>query len=65
MNAADLPRLALRLGQGLREGNCDGMPAMLRLIRWKLIQCPLGLPSSIMKNLKPDLAARKRREKTG
>jgi hypothetical protein len=38
---------------------------MRRLIRRKLIQNPLGLPKFIWKNIKLELAARKRRKNRG
>jgi len=64
MDVIDVPRLGPHLDHGQREGNYDSMPAMRRLIRRKLIQNPLGLPKFIWKNLKLELAARKRRKKS-
>ena len=62
MDVVDVPRLGIHLGHGQREESYDSMPAMRRLIRRKLVQNPLGLPRFIWKNLKLELAARKRRK---
>jgi hypothetical protein len=60
MDVVDVPRLGIHLGHGQREGSYNSMPAMRRLIRRKLVKNPLGLPRFVWKNLKLELAARKR-----
>lgn len=65
MDVIDVPRLGPHLGHGQREGSYDSMPAMRRLLLRKLKQHPLGLPKFLWKNLKLELAARRRRKHSG
>ena len=65
MDVIDVPRLGVHTGHGQREGSYDSMPAMRRLFLRKVKQNPLGLPKFIWKNLKLELAARRRRNKSG
>lgn len=60
MDVIDVPRLGPHVGHGQREGSYDSMPAMRRLMLRKLN--PMGLPKFIWKNIKLELAARKRRK---
>jgi hypothetical protein len=61
MDVIDVPALGLHLGHGQRESNYNSMPAMRRLIFRKVRQNPLGLFKFLFKNLKLELAARRRR----
>jgi hypothetical protein len=61
MDVIDVPRLDMHLGHGQRESSYDSMPALRRLIWRKFKQRPLALPKFLWKNLKLELAARKRR----
>jgi hypothetical protein len=61
MDVIDVPALGLHLGHGQRERNYNSMPAMRRLIFRKVRQNPLGLFKFLFKNLKLELAARRRR----
>ena len=63
MDVIDVPRLGIHLGHGQRESGYDSMPAMRRLIWRKVKKNPLGLPKFLWKNLKLELAARKRLNK--
>jgi hypothetical protein len=60
MDVVDMPALGLHQGHGQREANYNGMPAMRRLILRKLRQNPLALFKFLFRNLKLELAARKR-----
>ncbi len=61
LDVVDVPALGMHMGHGQREGNFDGRRHMLRLMLRKLRQHPLGLPQLILKTLKLELAARRRR----
>ena len=63
MDVIDVPKLGPHRGHGQREGSYDSMPAMRRLIWRKLKENPLGLPRFMWKNLKLELAARRRQKK--
>ena len=65
LDVIDVPNLGPHRGHGQREGSYDSMPAMRRLLLRKLKQHPLGLPKFLWKNLKLELAARKRRKQSG
>ena len=61
MDVVDVPRLGLHLGHGQRESHYDSMPVMRRLIWRKTKQNPLGLPKYLLKTLRLERQARKRR----
>jgi len=63
MDVVDVPGLGVHLGHGQRESDYDSMPAMRRLLWRKVKSNPLGLPKYLWKNLKLELAARKRLKK--
>jgi hypothetical protein len=60
MDVIDVPNLGPHRGHGQREGNFDSTPAVRRLLWRKVKKNPLGLPRFIWKNIKLELAARKR-----
>ena len=60
MEVVDVPRLGPHRGHGQREGNYDSMPAMRRLLWRKIKANPLGLPKFLWKNIRMELAARRR-----
>lgn len=61
LDVIDVPALGMHMGHGQREANFDGRRHMLRLVLRKLRQHPLGLPRLILKSMKLELAARRRR----
>jgi len=63
MDVIDVPRLGIHTGHGQREGSFNSMPAMRRLLMRKVKQNPLSLPKFLWKNLKLELAARRRARK--
>jgi AhpC/TSA family/Thiol:disulfide interchange protein DsbD, N-terminal len=62
MDVIDVPNLAVHAGHGQREGSYDSMPAMRRLLLRKFKQNPLGAFKFLWKNIKLELAARRRRK---
>ena len=60
MDVIDVPQLGMHVGHGQREGGYDSTPAFRRLIWRKFKQHPLGLFTFIWKNIRMELAARKR-----
>lgn len=65
LDVIDVPNLKLHTGHGQREGSFDSMPAMRRLIWRKVREHPLGLPRFLLKTIKLELAARKRKKLGG
>lgn len=65
MDVIDVPNLSMHVGHGQREGSYDSMPAMRRLLWRKMKQHPLGLPKFLWKNIKLELAARRRLKNPG
>jgi hypothetical protein len=62
LDVVDVPRLGPHTGHGQREGSYDSMPAMRRLLWRKIKENPLSLPKFLWKNIKMQLAARRRRK---
>ena len=60
LDVVDTPSLGFHKGHGQREGAYDSTPAMRRLFLRKFKKNPLGLPKFIWKNIKLELAARRR-----
>ena len=65
LDVIDVPRLGVHTGHGQREGSYDSMPAMRRLMWRKVKANPLGLPKFLWKNIRMELAARRRRKNQG
>lgn len=60
LDVIDVPQLGMHTGHGQREGSYDSTPALRRLIWRKAKQHPLGLLKFIWKNIKMNLAAKRR-----
>lgn len=65
LDVVDVPRLGPHVGHGQREGSYDSMPAMRRLMWRKVKANPLSLPKFLWKNVRIELAARRRRKHQG
>jgi hypothetical protein len=65
LDVIDVPRLGVHTGHGQREGSYDSMPAMRRLLWRKVKANPLSLPKFLWKNIRMELAARRRRKNQG
>jgi len=65
LDVIDVPRLGVHTGHGQREGSYDSMPAMRRLMWRKVKTNPLSLPKFLWKNIRMELAARRRRKNQG
>jgi hypothetical protein len=63
LEVVDVPALGMHKGHGQREGEFDSTPALRRLIWRKTRRNPLGLLKFIARNLRMELAARKRARK--
>lgn len=61
LDVIDVPALGMHTGHGQREATFSGAPHMARLMLRKLRKYPLGLPRLMLKTLKLELAARRRR----
>jgi hypothetical protein len=61
LDVIDVPALGMHMGHGQREGSFNGAPHVARLMLRKLRKYPLGLPRFILKNLRLELAAARRR----
>lgn len=64
LDVIDVPALSIHQGHGQREADYDGSPHMRRLILRKARKHPLGLLGYIAKNIKLELAARRRRRRS-
>lgn len=60
LEVVDVPKLGIHMGHGQREGGYDMAPHMKRLMVRKVKKRPLNLLSFIWRNIKMQLAARKR-----
>lgn len=61
LDVVDVPKLGMHTGHGQREGNYDATPHMRRMIGRAARRSPLGFVRFLLKNLKLERAARKRR----
>jgi len=61
LDVIDVPALGMHMGHGQREAGFAGGPHLARLMLRKLRRYPLGLPRLMLKTLKLELAARRRR----
>ena len=61
LDVIDVPSLGMHLGHGQREAGWSGTPHMLRLVLRKLRKHPLGLPRLILKSIRLEREARRRR----
>jgi len=64
LDVIDVPALGMHMGHGQREGTFSGAPHMARLMLRKLRNYPLGLPRLVLKTIKLEIAAKRRRFKT-
>jgi hypothetical protein len=60
LEVIDVPNISVHTGHGQREGNYDGRPAVRRLLWRKIREHPLSLPKFLWKNIRMQLAARRR-----
>ena len=60
LEVIDVPNLAVHTGHGQREGNYDSKPALRRLLWRKVKEHPLSVPKFLWKNIRMELAARRR-----
>lgn len=65
LNVIDVPSLGVHVGHGQREGSYDSRPALRRLLWRKIKENPQGFPKFIWKNIRMELAARRRRKGRG
>jgi len=61
LETMEVPALKVHMGHGQQEGSYEAAPHMRRLLRRKIGQNPLGFPVFLWKNIKLELAARRRR----
>ena len=61
LDVIDVPKLGMHLGHGQREGAYDAMPHMRRMMGRAIRRSPLGFLRFVAKNVRLELAARKRR----
>jgi hypothetical protein len=61
LDVIDVPDLGIHRGHGQREGNFSGARHMARLVLRKLRKNPLGLPRLMLKMVKLEMAAKRRR----
>jgi hypothetical protein len=61
LDVVDVPNLGPHVGHGQREGNYAAMPHMRRMLLRAIRRSPLGFLRFLVKNVRLELAARKRR----
>jgi hypothetical protein len=61
LDVIDVPNVGMHTGHGQREAGYDGTPHLRRLLWRSVRRSPLGVLRFIAKNIKLELAARKRR----
>lgn len=61
LDVVDVPLLSMHLGHGQREGKFKAMPHALRLMRRKVLPHPIGALKFLLRNIRLELAARRRR----
>ena len=61
LDVVDVPALSMHLGHGQREGKFKAMPHALRLMRRKILPHPIGALRFFLRNIRLELAARRRR----
>ena len=61
LDVIDVPAISLHTGHGQREAEYDGTPHLRRLVLRKFRRHPLGALRFIAKNIRLELAARRRR----
>lgn len=62
LDVIDIPAISLHKGHGQREGTYDGTPHLKRLLFRKIRQHPLGFFRYILKSMRLERAARRRKE---
>ena len=60
LDVVDVPNLSVHTGHGQREGSYDGKPGLRRLLWRKAREHPLSVPKFLWKNIRMEIAARKR-----
>jgi hypothetical protein len=63
LDVIDVPALGMHMGHGQREASFSGAPHLARLMLRKLRKYPLGLPRLMLKTIKLELAAKRRRRR--
>lgn len=61
LDVCDVPSLPMHNGHGQREGNFKALPHALRLLRRKILPHPIGALRFLVRNIRLELAARRRR----
>ena len=63
LDVIDVPNIRVHVGHGQREGAYDGMPHVRRMLLRALRRSPMGFLRFVAKNVRLELAARRRRRR--